>query len=234
MTARVPTDPEYAAYVRIEWNLFQGDPGRRRAALAAVDGRPAKRILDIGCGAGQELIPFLGDPAAFGIGTDSVPDVGLTADLFESIGLRRQVAFVRADAEALPYRSGSIDVIVSRLALPYTDNRRALEEMARVVRADGIILLKIHHLRFYARDLRDAVQRLKPFVLLHTARVLLAGAMYSVTGRQPRNRIVGTETFQTKKLLQWELSKLGLAITDEMPDSNPATPSFIVIKTGTR
>ena len=51
---------EHEAYIREEWTLFRREPDRATAARAAVAGQRVGRVLDVGCGGGQELLPFLG------------------------------------------------------------------------------------------------------------------------------------------------------------------------------
>src|SRR5665213_3445134 len=114
-------DQEYDHYLRVEWELFVKDAGRTQASLSVVSG-PVSRVLDIGCGAGQELLPFVRQ-GALGIGMDLAPDVGaLGRELFAREGLDAKVGFLRSAAEFLPFSSGCFDVVISRLALPYTDN----------------------------------------------------------------------------------------------------------------
>jgi ubiquinone/menaquinone biosynthesis C-methylase UbiE len=138
----------YDAYVRREWELFEGDGSRASASLEALGGARVERVLDVGCGAGQELLPFVQGRGAVGVGVDVAPETGRAGrELFDARAPSARVAFVRAAAEALPFAAGSFDVVVCRLALPYTDNARALSEMSRVLRAGGVLILKIHHAR---------------------------------------------------------------------------------------
>lgn len=220
---------EYNDYLKAEWELFVGDPERARASLAAARGVHVSRVLDMGCGAGQELLPFVAEKKVLGVGVDIASEVGeVGRELFASLAHTGSVCFVRAAGEALPFDSQSFDVVICRIALPYTDNRRALDEMARVLRDEGVFLLKIHHARFYLRKLFVAARSLQALSAIHAARVLLAGSVYHLTGMQPRNRLVGNESFHTRWLLGRELRERGLQIVGEMPDSNPATPSFII------
>jgi hypothetical protein len=70
---------------------------------------------------------------------------------------------------------------------------------------------------------------------VHACRVLTAGSWYLLTGHQPRNVVVGRETFQTESLLRRELNRLGLVLrSEQMPDSTAETPSFIVYRPLTR
>lgn len=223
-------DAEYTAYLREEWARFRADTQRQNASVAATAGARIDRVLDVGCGAGQELIPFA-VRGALGIGTDVAPAVGIaSADFFREDVAGARVAFARSAAEALPFRSGAFDVVISRLSIPYTDNRRAISEMSRVLRPGGILLLKIHHGFYYVNKFWRGLVEANFLSSVHAARVLASGVLYHLLGRQIRNRLVTNETFQTKWLLRRELARQGLTIAEELPDSNRLTPSFAIRK----
>jgi SAM-dependent methyltransferase len=222
---------EYNSYVRAEWEMFVSDPSRARESLEAVAGLDVRRVLDVGCGAGQELLPFALMPGVSCVGADVTPEAGLAGrELFAEHATGARVAFVRAAAESLPFAADSFDVVICRLALPYTDNVRCLAELARVLSPGGALLLKIHHARYYARKLRQGLGAGQARSALHAARVLAAGLVYQLTGRQPRTRLPSRETFQTVGLLRRELARRGLEIRRELRDSNPLTPSFLIVK----
>jgi SAM-dependent methyltransferase len=224
---------EYDSYVRAEWQSYVVQPARAEESLAALEGLVVERALDIGCGSGQELIPFVVKGSAFGIGVDVVPDTGRAGrQLFSTLVEAERVSFVRAAAEALPFQTGSFDVAVCRLALPYTENDRALSEMARVLRPGGVLLLKIHHASYYLRKIESGLRERNPRSVIHALRVLTSGILYHATSRQPRTRLTGGETFQTRGLLRRKLALLGMFIETELPDSNDATPSFVIRKSG--
>lgn len=220
---------EYVSYVCAEWDLFIADPSRGDASLDAIRHIEVARVLDVGCGAGQELLPFVRDKKAVGVGIDIAPGAGISGrKLFATSQASANVDFVRGTAEALPFYSHSFDVIICRIALPYTNNRRTLDEISRVLRPGGVLLLKIHHARFYLRELSKSLFSLNVLVVMHDLQVLLAGMVYHVTGRQPRSYLTGKETFQTRWLLQRELRRRGLSIVREMDDSSPAAPSYLI------
>src|SRR5437867_7613895 len=87
---------------------------------------PDRRVLDVGCGAGQTLIACYGDRRAFGI------DVDLDA-LKLGRSLTNRVAFVCGATEHLPFRDCGFDVVIARVSLPYTDLRLSLPEIRRVL-----------------------------------------------------------------------------------------------------
>ena len=222
---------DYDRYVRAEWDLFVRNPSRADGSLQAVAGQSISRVLDIGCGAGQELLPFVAGSPVLGIGLDQSPEVGHAGrQLFANRRVAGRVAFVRGSAELLPMTSSAVDLVVCRLALPYTDNVRALAEMARVLRPGGVILLKFHHAWFYLNRFVHSLSSGNLRGCAYAVRVLLAGAIYHLTGRQPRNRFVGRETFQTFPLLRRELRRFRLVVQGESGGSTRRTPALIVVK----
>ena len=220
-------DPEYDRYLRTEWELFANDAARSAASLDVARG-PVSRVLDAGCGAGQELLPFVRQ-GAFGFGMDIDPDVGfLGRELFGKERVGHRVAFLRSASEFLPFQSGSFDIVISRLAIPYTDNAKALAEMIRVLSPNGLLLLKIHHAGFYIHKIWHGLCTGKILNAIHGMRVLTAGAIYYLTGKQVRNRLVTGETFQTQSMLTRELNRHSFHIERLMPDSNWMTPSYLI------
>jgi SAM-dependent methyltransferase len=224
---------EYGGYLLAEWEHYHAHPERFQASLEAVAGRRVSRVLDIGCGAGQELLPFVQRLGARGVGVDiSSEALDIARSQFTNEGCDGQVEFICSPAEWLPLSDKSFDVVVCRLALPYTRNAPALSEMARVLRPGGLLILKIHHLRYYcrrwllailARNLREAAS---------ISRIILSGTLYHVTGRQPIYRFKAREVFQTCWMLRRLLAKLGLEIREELKDSdsNRRTPVFLIEK----
>jgi ubiquinone/menaquinone biosynthesis C-methylase UbiE len=222
----------YDGYVQAEWQLFAGNPERAASAREAVSGMQINRVLDVGCGAGQELRPFLHSASVFGVGLDRSPEVGVAGRrLFREHQPGSRVAFVRAAAEHLPLAPSSVDVVVCRLVLPYTDNARALAEIARVLRPGGALLLKFQHARFYVRELATGLAERQFKSVVHACRVLVAGVIYHLTGSQPRHWITG-ESFQTMWLLRRELARNGLEIQRVLTDSGPATPTLLIGRAG--
>jgi len=227
MSASVSAFDQYA---RGAWERFVRDPARARASLEALQGIKVERVLDVGCGAGHELLPFASE-GAFAIGLDLAPEVGHAGrQLFAQQGQEANVAFIRGAAERIPFPSGAFDLVICRLVLPYTDNARALKEFARVLRPGGALLLKIHHARYYFQEFGQALMKRRVLNMIHATRVLLAGATYHLTGTQPRSHFPSSETFQTSWLLNREAERAGLTIQSRLPDANHLTPSFLIVK----
>lgn len=122
--------------------------GRRRssyqALVVAADIQPGQRVLDVGCGTGYfaRAIAAAVGRAGLVLGVDPSPSMIDFA--------RRKAAsvpngqFQVGAAEALPFPSDHFDVVVSSLVLhhlPEDGRLRALQEMRRVLRPGGKLLV---------------------------------------------------------------------------------------------
>lgn len=86
------------------------------------------RILDIGCSFGH-ILKRLTPPDGLGIGIDMDTNLGSPAG---------NVYFLRADAENLPFRDGSFDVVICNHVYEHTDDAGALlAEIYRILGDDG-------------------------------------------------------------------------------------------------
>jgi ubiquinone/menaquinone biosynthesis C-methylase UbiE len=107
------------------------------AAILEFDG---KRVLDVGCGFGCNLLSAQGRAAAT-FGVDLEPSyLQLGPILAERAGLAvPQVA--RADAASLPLASQHFDMVLCASVIQYVDPRPALREAHRVLRPGGELVL---------------------------------------------------------------------------------------------
>ncbi|GAB4575535.1 MAG: hypothetical protein Kow0077_27480 [Anaerolineae bacterium] len=100
----------------------------------ALLNRPAPVLLDLGCGRGGvlEQLQDLGTVRAYGIDPD-----------FASLAEHRLPDLARAvaSAEAIPVRSGVVDVVISAWVLEHLpDPARTFAEVARVLRPGGVFV----------------------------------------------------------------------------------------------
>jgi SAM-dependent methyltransferase len=105
--------------------------------VAARLGRrvPVPTALDLGCGAGLSTLPLL-RLADHCIGIEPVAAM-LRGGPVRSEG----VTFAAGRAEAIPVRTGSIDLLAAAGSLNFVDLAAFFDEAARVVRPDGTLLV---------------------------------------------------------------------------------------------
>ena len=220
-----------AYFISCEKNLLS-DLSRQHYPdwLEAISSQEKLRVLDVGCGIGQTLFLLSTRQEISGIGLDASAQATRRGQEFRDRHLpTADIHFVQGQAESLPFSSASFDIVCCRLSLPYTHNSSSLAEISRVLKSDGLILLKTLHLRYYLRQFRQALMAGKVMPFQHALRVLLGGSYYHLIGRQPHLRWF-RETFQTHWLLRKELAKCGLTIIRELPDSTLHTPDFLICK----
>jgi len=117
--------------------------GRRRA-VAAVNGLPGARVLEVGVGTGLALPHYAPEKRVVGI--DLSRDMLRRAQSrVERLRLRNVVGLVEMDAEAMSFRDASFDIAVCMFtATVVPDARKLLREMRRVVRPGGELLFVNH------------------------------------------------------------------------------------------
>jgi SAM-dependent methyltransferase len=97
-------------------------------------------VLDLGCGSGEELIPLLNRGSRV-IGIDISPDLIAIANYrLNQAGLDARVVVGSAYETGLP--DASVDVIFCMSLIHHLDLRLAREEMLRILRPGGFIVLK--------------------------------------------------------------------------------------------
>jgi len=113
------------------------------------------RTLDVGCGTGRNL-PLVAAPAQ-AIGLDPAREPLLAA--------RRRapgVPLVQGDAQALPFRDGVFDTVISGLVFcSVPDPARGLAEVARVLRRGGALRM-LEHVRATGRLKARVQDRFQP------------------------------------------------------------------------
>ena len=112
--------------------------GLRRWRAWLTGGVPGGRVLDIGCGTGRNL-PLFGS---------GVRAIGLDPCHQSLQKARRRapgVPLLRARAEALPFRNGVFDTVVSGLVFcSVVDVARGLDEVRRVLKSGGVLRMLEH------------------------------------------------------------------------------------------
>jgi SAM-dependent methyltransferase len=97
---------------------------------------PGRRVLDVGCGTGQLTIEL-----ATAVGAPNVAAIDSSEPVLAVCRARVPTADVRlASAQALPFAAGEFDAALAQLVVNLVDDPPgAVREMARVVRAGGVV-----------------------------------------------------------------------------------------------
>ncbi len=216
---------DFERYLLQEWELFAAHP--ERAAVAAEIRRhiaPVGLVADIGCGAGQELLPHLGDAMCVGVDI-AAEGLTLARERLAQAGASR-LGFARARAEALPMRTATVDLVICRLALMYTHVPSALNEVARVLRPGGGFSAQIHGPRYYLRMLRKAANDRNGPRTRYALRVMRTGIVLHVTGQH--REVLGTlETFLTIARFRAMAAARGLSLVARLENRNPHAPHLL-------
>lgn len=130
---------------------------RRQVALAA--GGRKLDLLELGGGAGG-LFEWLKDDARTYVNVEPGRPALDERDL-ERLADPRYTA-VRCSAEAVPLEDESVDVIISTASFDHIpDYRRALSEVGRLLRADGLFLLTLNNRRSWWKFLLSGTDYLR-------------------------------------------------------------------------
>lgn len=223
----------YEEYTRaaIE-NARRQDAAERYLLVDAVKDAAPRMILDLGCGAGVDVLPFLEKTDAFCIGLDAAAELGaVVKTVFEQEDLKNRTAFVRSVGERMPFADASFDVVLCRVALPYMDNRQTFGEVARILKPGGAFLLKTHAPAFYFSLLKTRAKTRNPKQIAYPLICLAGGCWHQLTGKQlTKGFWAGKEVFQTEAFVKSECARNNLRVERHLPDTNPETPSFYIVK----
>jgi phosphatidylethanolamine/phosphatidyl-N-methylethanolamine N-methyltransferase len=148
----------YRRWAKVYDEVFGGvSAAGRRRAVAAVNGLPGRRVLEVGVGTGLALPHYGRDKRVVGI--DLSRDMLLRAEeRVRAERLPNVLGLVEMDAERMGFADGSFDIAVAMFtATVVPDARRLYGEMRRVVRPGGELLF-VNHFRA-ERGLRWWVER---------------------------------------------------------------------------
>ena len=175
----------------------------RRSVPKLLEGE--SRILDVGCGIGQTLLaPELNSAAVrCGVDIDSLA-IEYGRSHYPSMDLRV------ASAEELPFANDSFDLVISRVALPYSDFPEALRQIRRVLRPGGRLWAVLHPWNMERARLFRSLTALAAKNLADSAYVLTNSAILHFFGRSfPRPWSSLHETVQTSAGMHRMLTRIG-------------------------
>ena len=163
------------------------------------------RVLDVGCGRGGELVA-LRDAGFDPVGVE--PTAPLVHDL-----IARGFDVRQGYAEQLPVDDHSVDGVVCKVALPYTDERRAIGEWGRVLRQGGRVRACYHGAGYYLRYL---VEGPSGPLRIYAMRSLANSWWYSLTGRRLPS-FIGDTLYQSSTRLAEYYDKFGFSLDRSWP-----------------
>lgn len=134
-------DPKAQAYLQSAVHAAGPDLMRAREVVGLTIAAKDARVLDVGCGAGHlsfALAPVVKEIIAL----DASPNMLATvANAAAQRGLHN-ITTCLASAEALPFDNGTFNIVATRYSAHHWLNLpEALNEMRRVVKPDGYILV---------------------------------------------------------------------------------------------
>lgn len=131
-----------------------GDLGFRRRVVEIInelDIKDGDKILDCGCGEGfYAMVISQLFPKAKVIGLDH--DASLLKKAQKWVGKNKNITWVVADVNKIPFRTGYFDkIIISEILEHIPDDFRALKEVRRVLKTGGILTVTVpnHNYPFF-------------------------------------------------------------------------------------
>jgi SAM-dependent methyltransferase len=175
------------------------------ADFTFADFAPGSRVLDVGFGLGINL-SRLREAGCHVWGIEYDP--GLAAG-----GRAAGLSVARAKAEHLPVRSASMDGVICKVVVPYTDEALAVAEIARVLRTGGIARIAYHGLGYSLKYVFGGADWRRR---IYGVRTIVNTVVYVVTGRRMPG-FLGDTLYQTRRRLQRYYDRFGLQIVEDWP-----------------
>ena len=169
----------HRAYIQNAYRELEDGTTRRQLDTLNINAT-GKRVLDVGCGAGNLLVAISTDTPELLVGVDV--DAFFLASGRSRIGElidRSSVdpALLRAVLPTLPFADASFDLVTCFLVMPHVpDDKTALTELARVLKPGGTLAISGHGFGFPLRYLKRF--KLKPL------QMYLASLIYGCTGKK--------------------------------------------------
>jgi SAM-dependent methyltransferase len=162
-------------------------------------------VLDVGCGYGRQM-QRLNQRGCSTIGID------LDASVL-SICRRQGLCVLKARAEQIPIESASLDGIICKVALSYTDENKVICEIGRLLRRGARCYLVSHGAGYYLRYLLIGPLSKKRIYALRT---LVNTWLWAATGRRLLG-FLGDTVYQSHRRLSKYYWENGLSIIQETP-----------------
>lgn len=129
----------------------------KREILRRLGAEPGRRLLDVGCGNGTDVLDLAGrvGPSGEAVGVD-VNERAIEEAQARSTGTGVPASFLTASAYALPFPDGHFDGVRSeRMVQHLADPAGAIAELVRVTKPGGRVLVADPDHGMWAPDLDD-------------------------------------------------------------------------------
>jgi SAM-dependent methyltransferase len=133
------TNVDYSGVTEVPGNLVSRDAASMAVSRYEIVRRlsAGKKVLEIGCGAGQGL-SYVGTAASWVVGGDITQALLVTANAH----YRGSIPLIRFDAHALPFADRSFDIVQIHEAIYYMERPTIVfGECRRVLRENGTFVL---------------------------------------------------------------------------------------------
>jgi ubiquinone/menaquinone biosynthesis C-methylase UbiE len=180
------------------------------------------RVLDVGCGSGQDL-------ASWGVSaSDEVTGLDINDSRLVTARMRfPNRTYLHGTGESLPFENASFDRAIFAVALPYMNIQKTLAEIHRVLVPGGGLSLSLHLPSFtIAELLHNAFPR--PVPTLFRLYVLANGILFHCTGRTVGFVKGRTESFQTERGMRIALNRAGFIDFSFSRAPGLVTETFVV------
>jgi ubiquinone/menaquinone biosynthesis C-methylase UbiE len=177
---------------------------------------PGQRVLDIGFGTGEQMRRLT---------TAGCEAIGIEYDRdLAARGAANGLRVCRSAAERLPFPSASLDGVICKVVIPYTDESIAVGEIARVLKPGAQARISYHGLGYSLRYLfTDRNWKRRVYAL----RVIVNTLVYRLTGRRLPG-FWGDTLYQSSPALHRYYERAGLEVIEEPPSARFAgAPVFI-------
>jgi SAM-dependent methyltransferase len=140
ISSSVPGSPEFFA----DLDQYHFEKLHHLPRLIDFNAYRGKKVLDVGCGAGTDLVRFAkGGALVSGVDLSSSA-IALAKQNFAHQGLAADLR--EADGEALPFEDDSFDLVFAHGVVQYTARDRALvDECRRVLKPGGTAVFQVYN-----------------------------------------------------------------------------------------
>ncbi len=185
------------------------DPNNPKRVMPNVKNED-RVILDIGCGIGQSFV-----------GLDCLDRCCIGLDINHEVlryGYKKygpNIIYLQSDANGIPIASNLVNLIISRVALPYTHIPTVLDEARRILKSNGRLWMTLHSRKMVLRWIITALKKRDTRNFIYYIYVLLNGYLLKYFGLLWPFRKNQYESWQDYEVIGKMLKQRGFTIEIE-------------------